>query len=164
MGDRSQLIHIDVEFTLSTLAANSAAAVTILATTNENGFRVKTLKLAVTYRGATADEGPISWGVHSNLTTAQVTEGIQARPVGMIGPEVRERANRSIYPQGIAIPHHAVDPTGDSTKIWDLRDYPRMIQEGGHLALYVFNHHNSALTTGSAVQMIGVLHGEWLRD
>ncbi len=160
---RKQIIQLDLEATLGALAANSASLTTILDPTNESGFKIEKIKAAVTYRGKTADEGPLSWGFEQGLTGAQVKETLEANPTSLLDNEAAERSNRKVYPQGI-IPHHAVDPSGDEQKVWDIRDFPKVIPEGDFLSFYVHNHHNSALTTGMAVQLIGLIYGEWMRD
>ncbi len=158
----SQNIHIDTEITLGALAANTAIIANILAASNANGFRIKKLKLGFDVRGKTIDEGPLSIGFQRDLTTTQVAEVLQAVPTGLTAEEARERANRPVYPWKI-VPHSSLDDV-ETEIIEDVRDFPRDVPDGQHWSIYVMNHHNSTLTTGTVIHFVGVMVGTWTRD
>ncbi len=161
---RDQLIHVEANLALGTLAADATASVAIIAGTEENGFLIKKLKLAVQYRSKTAGEGPLSFGLAQQLSNVQIAEAIVARPTADDAVPLGEEANRKVFPMGVISRDGVVSDIGLPTMIEEVRGFPfREIDEGQALDFYVHNH-GAQLTTGAIVEAYGVMFGSWLRD
>lgn len=161
---RNQNIHVDAAMSLADLAAEAAEAVVIIANTNEQGLRIKKLKLGITWRSKTVAEGPLTYGLSVDLSDAEIAEAIVAAPIGIGAIPATEQGNRKVFPLGIISRDSVGQSADDAVHIEEIKKFPfREIREGSSLSLYVFNH-GAQLTTGTVVEAYGVIVGRWLND
>ena len=161
---RQQVQHIVAEIALSTLASLTAIAVILTPdSSRDQGVRIKQLKLACTYKGKTAGEGPLMVGLcDSNLSVAEIAEALVADPQHVGDVPATEQGNRRVFPIWNIGPALVA---GDSVEGFEDVHYPwKTMEEGIGLKLFVFNADGSALTTGTIVTVTGSTVQEWLRD
>ncbi len=158
---------MEATITLGTLGSESTLLTAIIANSNENGVRIKRMKLHCSFSGKTAAEGPIVVGLANDLSATEIAEAMTAVATGLNTEALNEQANRPVYPLWVM----DINSTGNIVQtavldhvIPEVDDFPRMILEGKQLSLFAHNEFGSALTTGTVIRVSGVIIGTWLRD
>ncbi len=161
---RQQVQHIVSEVALGTLANLTAIAIALTPdASREQGARIKQLKLAISYKGKTAGEGPLIVGLcDSNLSVAEIAEAILADPQHVADVPATEQGNRRVFPIWIIPAGLTAD---DRIQKTEEVHYPwKDMEESQGLKFWVFNADGNALTTGTEVTVDGSIVGEWLHD
>ncbi len=151
--------------TLSTLA--TAAVIEDSAktdTSRANGVRVKKMKVAISYKGKTAGEGPLLVGVaKGNMSAAELAEALNSDPQGPDNTVPMEQAKRTVMPLAL-IPAAAVASPADTRWIRSVRFPWKEVPEGTDITMWVQNLDTGSLTTGTVVECHMTLLQEWLDD
>lgn len=148
--------------TLGTLS-NVTSAQNEMLETSDNEYRVLSVKLNWSWRGVTAGEGPIEFGVcHGDYTQTEVDEALEAEAAILRGDKVlQEQANRLVRRLGM------IDPLGQVAGVFDngrqlTTRLNWVISEGKTLNMFAYNRNGSALTTGSNLQIGGHAIIKWI--
>ncbi len=130
----------------------------------ENGIRIQKLMCAMTFSGKTAAEGPIVVGLAStDLSTTEIKECIDADPQKPDDTPASEQVMRQVMP--IWVIGKTETASQNSPYRYEEIPYPwKEVAEGDGLAWFAMNEDGSALTTGTEIEIQGVLIGEWLND
>ncbi len=152
---------------LSTLGALTAITdATKVDAARLQGINIRKLKVAMVWRGKTAGEGPISYGLAVDMSAAEIKEAMAADPQNAGDPGASEEANRRIYPWGFIAPDTLVEQGyNGGPNFITLPDFPKWsVIEGKALFVYAFNHQASALTSGLVLNWFLRLTYDWRAD
>ncbi len=161
---RQQIQYINVEVVLSTLATLTAiTGATAIDAGRLQGVRLKKMKLACSYKGKTAGEGPLVVGLcDTTLSVAEIAEAILADPQGVAEVPATEQGNRRVFPIWNIGPGLVAD---DAIQMYREVHFPwKDWPEDKGIKVFVFNNDGSNLTTGTTVTVFGPVVQEWLRD
>ncbi len=164
MVSRQQVQYINTEVTLSTLAtATAITGATIIDPSREQGSLIKELRLAVSYKGKTAGEGPLVVGLcELSLSVTEIKEALEADPQLFRDVPASEQGNRRVFPiwqlDNLNTSNSEVERMKDVKWPW------RRMEEGMGMKVFVFNNSGSTLTTGASVIVFGAAVTEWLHD
>ncbi len=162
MGGRQQISHLIDAIALLTLANVTAIIGNLdIDSTREQGVILKQFKAAFSLVGNTAGEGPIVYGLCTELTALEVAEAMNADPQFMDDVPASEQANRRVFPVGI------FNSNANSSEHHDLEEvhYPwKEVPENQTLKWFVFNGSGAALTTGAVATIVAAAVTDWMRD
>ncbi len=162
MAGRQQVQHLVDAIAMGTLA-NVTAIIgnTNMDSTRNQGVRIKQFKAAFHLTGNTAGEGPIVFGLCTELTAVEVAECMNADPQGIEDTDASDKANRKVFPIGI---FNSSANDNDHHELEEVK-YPwKELPEGATLKWFVFNVSGAALTTGAIGTMTAAVVQEWMRD
>ncbi len=157
-------LKFSTELGLGTLAADTALT-TVTIGALEHDFDVISTDLTVVPRGGTAGEGPIEFGLNmADYTVAEITECLDASPLGPYGPEM-ERSRRKIRHYA-TIADLALASAGGPEAVNDglpirRKMFLRIPAGKSPAEVWFVNRDSVALTTGSVMQIDGVHWGRW---
>ena len=159
---RQQVQHLVDAIALGTLANVTAIIGNLnMDATRDQGVFIKQFKAAFTIRDATASEGPVMFGLCTELTAVEVAECLNADPQGSEDTDASDKANRKVFPLGIF--QHTTN-SGAQHMLEEV-NYPfKELPEGATLKWFVFNVSGATLTTGGVATMVAVVVQEWMRD
>ncbi len=133
-------------------------------TSRANGVRVKKMKVAISYKGKTAGEGPLLVGVaKGNMSAAEIAEALASDPQGPDNTVPMEQAQRTVMPLAM-IPAASVASPDDTRWHRSVRFPWKEVPEGTDITLWVQNLDTGTLTTGTIVECHMILLQEWLDD
>ncbi len=163
-SEGAQVLWDNLEVTIGALATVSAAIVSSrIDTAKEMGFRILRTDYWAFWRGFTAGEGPLIFGMTAGQSAGNVALAIQADPAGS-GPEVltgRLQANFPVFPLGLMTAEDAAQLMVTKEGTFNMR---WSIPEGSSMNWWVFNPSGSTFTTGSTLKIIAKHFGVWLKD
>ncbi len=163
-AERSQVLWDNTEVTIGALATVTAAvASSRIDTAKENGFRILKTQYWCWWRGFTAGEGPILWGVEPGAGAGSIASTIQADPQTM-GNEGKIAREQAMLPVFVLEQFTAEDAA--QLKTWAQGEFAMKwsIQEGSALNYFVFNPSGSTFTTGGTLKVVAKHFGVWLKD
>ncbi len=157
---RFQAIRFNAQTALSTLA--DATVLQTVLTSLAQDFYAVSADVTVTFRGATATEGPIQFGFNNgDLSVTEVAEALDAAVTSESDIIAKERVRRPVRRIGQVSDMHAGGGEGfndGKPKRVKLRfSLANAIQIEG----WVRNQSGSALTTGAIVEWQGTIYGHW---
>ncbi len=159
-GGRFQAIPFNNQQALSTLAEGVVLTTGLTALAQD--FFAVSADVQVSFRGATALEGPIGFGfANSDLSVTEIAEALDASPSSESDIIARERARRPVRRIGRVSDMHAGGGEGFND------GNPKRIQLRFNLANslevngWVRNQSGAALTTGAIMEWQGKIYGYW---
>lgn len=164
MVSRQQVQYINSEVTLGALAtATAVTAATIIDPSREQGSKIKELRLAMSFKGKTAGEGPIVVGLcELSLSVGQIKEALEADPQLLRDVPSAEQGNRRVFPIWQVPSLRTSD--SEIVRMKDVRWPWKNMEEGMGIKVFAFNNSGSTLTTGTTVIVFGAAVTEWLHD
>ncbi len=160
---RSQVIHDTVTVSLSTLAAGGVVLGAIkIDASQQNGFRVKKVRAAVSYEQKDTVKGPIVVGfAASSLTLTEVKECLDADPQGPDDIPAADQANRKVWPVWMMPAATELDNRNIREMVeiyWPYKE----VAENVPFQAWAQNIDGSAVSALIVIQM--AFYGIWLRD
>ncbi len=168
---RTQVIHGSVdELALGALVAGAAIIVdTLMDSGLEQGHTLKKFRLFWAMKGKTASQGPITIGLASGLTVAEIAEAMVADPQRFKDPGSSEQGNRKVFPLYV-IPKSATSIQNMTSAI---AQHSKMINQPSpswrtdeldSLIVFAFNHDSGNLTSGTLISLVWDLVFKWEMD
>ncbi len=110
----------------------------------------------------TSDENPISVGIaHNDLSVTEISEALLAEMTDPSDIIARERSRRPVRRVGTFSGPELNQVLNDGKNIRTKVKF--VIGDGHQLAVYAVNRSNATLTTGTQIELEGVIYGRWLR-
>lgn len=151
-------IPVKAEISLGNLGDNTVITGALLGSLGRGLYAISA-DLTFAMRDHTSNEGPLNFGIsHGDYTVAEIGEALTS----WVDPDDKvasERARRQIrrvgtfHGQGT----HEVWNDGKTKRV----KIKMALGEGQDLDVFVLNDSGAALTTGTVVQIYGVLYGKW---
>ncbi len=157
---RFQAIRFNAQTALSTLA--DAAVLQTVLTSLAQDFYAVSADVFIGFRGATALEGPITFGFNNgDLSVTEVTETLDATVTSESDIIAKERLRRPVRRIGKVSDMHAGGGEGfndgKAKRVKLHFNLANSIQIEG----WVRNQSGAALTTGAIVEWQGTIYGYW---
>ncbi len=153
-------IPFNVQAPLAALADETVVLQDILSAALVRDLYVISIDCAWYMRGHTATEGGFNFGwAHNDLTVAEVSEALNAEMADPGDIIARERARRPVRRAGAFLGNAIIETVFDGRQ-----ERVRMkftIGEGHNLAAWFLNRSGGTFTTGTIVEMNGVIYGRW---
>ncbi len=156
-----QAIPFSDQLALSTLGEDTILSKAPTGAVTESYFAISVDTLWA-IRGHTVQEGPIVVGwAHGDLSVSEIKEALVAELIDPSNIIVREHARRPVRRSGIFIGTLSHEVLNDGRPI---RTPMRFTIDTGHTWQYfAFNQSGAALTTGTVLEVHGVMYGRWNR-
>ncbi len=161
------LFEFNVSLSLGTLAAVDAiVASSKLDAGQKDGYWLKETRVAASFTGKTAAEGPILWGVAINMTDAAQIEAYIEDDPGDAG-DVMLRGSDDIVK---ILGHISEEKTGGNALDgvpfvdidWGRKGWTKRVDRA--LLYWAYNLDGGALTTGMILKISAQHLGKWIRD
>ncbi len=152
-----------VELTLSTLAALTAIKSDLkLDGGQDQGVRIKKILYSVAFRGKTAAEGPLWYGLCAkDVSLAELAETLLADPQSDRDVPASEQVDRRVVMLGSI---GSSDGNRDGPGTLQRGKWFWLVREHEGIQFWVFNRDGGALTTGATVEWSSFISGEWQND
>ncbi len=129
----------------------------------EQGTTIQRVNYSVVREGGAITDGPILFGLCTQLTTAELAEWFDADPQFKGDPDVYDESHRHAKILGAYDHSWAITGTTFGGP-WRRGSFPWRIIEGNELSWFWLNGDASALQTGINCRVVLEILGEWLRD
>ncbi len=147
---------------LGTLADGAVLSVGVAGATFGEHFTSKGIRATWTLRDMTAGDEPVTCGLsHGDLSDAEVAEATDAIPMDRDDIIANEQAKRPVRKVGTFIIQEASgdEVLNNGMPIWT--PFKWAVGIGHFIDAWAQNRSGSALQSGSVLEVLGYLYGEW---
>ena len=157
-------IPFNVVLSLGTIGDLTVQKLALLGGNLLEDLFIYSVDAVMTLRGHTAGEGPISVGIaHTDYSVGEIAEALDVG--ALLGPQLkieRERAGRLVRKWGLFRGLQTNEIIAKSDGRYQRYKVRWTQQDGADVNCWVQNQSGSALTTGTVLEIEGVLYGRWL--